>query len=291
MSSRRLRAAWCRLTMWIALAAVPASAAAPIDVPGLEGPFAGGNFVVDCGFTHRLGDDPIVSPGAPGVAHDHSFFGNETTDAFSTPSTLVAGPTLCHRRQDRSAYWVPTMLLNGRPVMPLGAAVYYRRGTFADVEVPPNGLRMIAGDQRATAPQVAEHVFWNCEALGESTTEVPVCPEDPRYSLRLHVDFPECWDGVNLDSPDHVSHVAYATTGECPASHPVPIPSLRLVVRFPVAGVQRLALSSGSIYSGHADVIVAWRGKQLKRLVRRCLNGRHQCSRKDDGPPVRVLVP
>jgi hypothetical protein len=61
-----------------------------------------------------------------------------------------------------------------------------------------------------------------------------------------------------------------------------------MVVRFPVTGVQRLALSSGSINSGHADVFFAWRVKQLQRLVRRCLNGRHQCSRKDDGPLVHV---
>jgi hypothetical protein len=286
MESRRsLR---CLLAILAAFTSTRALAAQPVVIPGLEGPFSGGNFVVDCGFTHRLADDPIVSPGVPGAAHDHSFFGNETTDAFSTAATLVRGRTLCHRRQDRSAYWVPTMLVSGRPVMPLGAAIYYRRGTYGEVHVPPNGLRMIAGDQRSTSPQNAEHVFWNCEALGTTTSEVPVCPEDRRYSLRLHVDFPECWDGVNLDSPDHRSHLAYATAGECPASHPVPIPSLRMVVRFPVTGVQRLALSSGSINSGHADVFFAWREKQLKRLVRRCLNGRHQCSRKDDGPLVRV---
>ena len=279
------------VVMVMALGSAPALAAKPLVIPGLEGPFAGGNFVVDCGFSRRLSDDPIVSPGVPGASHDHSFFGNETTDAFSTAAKLLRGQTLCHRRQDRSAYWVPTMLVNGRPVTPLGAAIYYRRGTYAEVQVPPNGLRMIAGDQRATSPQAVEHVFWNCEQLGLATTEVPVCPADPGYSLRLHVDFPECWDGVNLDSPDHRSHLAYATAGECPASHPVPIPSLRLVVRFPVTGVQRLALSSGSINSGHADVFFAWRGKQLRRLVRRCLNGRHQCSLRDDGPVVDVSAP
>jgi uncharacterized protein DUF1996 len=288
MPAASRRALRCLPVILAVVGSVSALAAKPIVIPGLEGPFAGGNFVVDCGFARRLDDDPIVSPDVPGASHDHSFFGNETTNAFSTAETLVVGQTLCHRRQDRSAYWVPTMLVNGRPVTPLGAAIYYRRGTYAEVHVPPNGLRMIAGDQRSMSPQAADHVYWNCEAQGVATTEVPVCPLDPRYSLRLHVDFPECWDGVNLDSPDHVSHLAYATEGECPASHPVPIPSLRLVVRFPVGGVQSLALSSGSINSGHADVFFAWRGKQLKRLVRRCLNGRHQCSRKDDGPQVRV---
>lgn len=41
-----------------------------------------------------------------------------------------------------------------------------------------------------------------------------------------------CWDGVNLDSPDHKSHVSYPasgsfeTTGPCPSTHPVRLPQL-----------------------------------------------------------------
>ena len=79
-SHRPLR---CVLPILVAFASAPALAAKPIVIPGLEGPFAGGNFVIDCGFTRRLSDDPIVSPGIPGAAHDHSFFGNETTRARS----------------------------------------------------------------------------------------------------------------------------------------------------------------------------------------------------------------
>lgn len=41
-----------------------------------------------------------------------------------------------------------------------------------------------------------------------------------------------CWDGVNVDSPDHKAHVAYPTTGSfettgsCPLTHPVRLPQL-----------------------------------------------------------------
>jgi hypothetical protein len=41
-----------------------------------------------------------------------------------------------------------------------------------------------------------------------------------------------CWDGKNVDSPDHKSHVAYPSsgtfesTGPCPATHPVRLPQL-----------------------------------------------------------------
>jgi len=55
-----------------------------------------------------------------------------------------------------------------------------------------------------------------------------------------------CWDGKNLDSPDHKSHVAYPAAGPqtftgssvggaCPATHPVKIPQIMLEVSsFPV---------------------------------------------------------
>jgi len=46
--------------------------------------------------------------------------------------------------------------------------------------------------------------------------------------------FPTCWDGVNLDTPNHRDHVAYPETGtfesggKCPSTHPVKIPQILL---------------------------------------------------------------
>lgn len=46
--------------------------------------------------------------------------------------------------------------------------------------------------------------------------------------------FPTCWDGVNLDSPNHRDHVSYPETGtfesggRCPDTHPVRIPQILL---------------------------------------------------------------
>lgn len=53
------------------------------------------------------------------------------------------------------------------------------------------------------------------------------CPN----GMRAQVNFPSCWDGVNLDSPDHKSHMAFASGGpngggDCPASHPVHLVTL-----------------------------------------------------------------
>lgn len=50
--------------------------------------------------------------------------------------------------------------------------------------------------------------------------------------IRSTVTFPTCWDGENVDSPDHRSHVAYPSSGtfesegRCPDSHPVRLPQL-----------------------------------------------------------------
>jgi hypothetical protein len=55
------------------------------------------------------------------------------------------------------------------------------------------------------------------------------CPGGIRASLI----FPSCWDGKNLDSPDHKSHMAYSGTGTgglgygaCPATHPIRVPQV-----------------------------------------------------------------
>ena len=49
-----------------------------------------GYFAVPCQFSHRNQDDPIVFPGRPGRSHDHTYFGNTSTDANSTPASLSA---------------------------------------------------------------------------------------------------------------------------------------------------------------------------------------------------------
>jgi hypothetical protein len=50
----------------------------------------------------------------------------------------------------------------------------------------------------------------------------------PRHLKSHQLTSPDsCWDGVNLDSPDHLAHMSYPefgsfeSGGPCPASHPV----------------------------------------------------------------------
>lgn len=261
------------------VAAVPSTTdAAPrpraTDLRALQGV----NFVSACRFSHMSMDDPIVFPGRPGASHDHTFVGNTTTNAFSTLRSLRRGTTTCRRGGETAAYWVPTVLLNGQAVEPRGATIYYRRRTLDAVRPFPSGLVMIAGDSRATTAQNQRVTFWNCGATSgiPPSSAVPTCPNDRAGGLRLHVNFPNCWDGTNLDSANHQSHMAYSVRGSCPATHPVAVPAISLIFRYPIAGGD-VALASGGQYSAHADFFNAWRHGALTSLVQGCLNALRHC--------------
>ena len=243
--------------------------------------FAGVNFVSTCRFVHFLPDDPIVYPGQPGKSHDHTFVGNASTDANSTLASLRAAGTTCRLEADRAAYWMPTLIVDGQPVTPLGATIYYRRNTTARVHAFPPGFKLIAGDSKATAPQGRQITFWNCGVASSvpPSDAPPVCPSARGQELRLHVNFPSCWDGTSLDSADHKSHVVYPTGGACPADHPVAVPAITLVYRYPISGDHEFALSSGGVDSAHADFFNAWTQPVLTRLVNFCLNGLRHCGR------------
>ena len=242
-------------------------------------PFLGVNFTSNCRFSHRAADDPIVYPGQPGKSHDHSFVGNNSTDAFSTLASLQAATTTCRRPGDTAAYWMPTLSAGGTPVAPVGATVYYRRHTLQQVQSFPSGLKIIAGDAHAVSAQPLQITFWNCgpEAGVKPQSTVPTCPDGPDSNLRLHVRFPDCWDGSNLDSADHKSHMAYSEAGVCPAGHAVPVPALEVIFRYPIKGDPGVFLASGGQFSAHADFFNAWNQQRLAQLVDFCLNGLRHC--------------
>ncbi len=119
--------------------------------------------------------------------------------------------------------------------------------------------------------------------------------------VRAVIAMPFCWDGANLDSPDHVSHVIYPRPNDrtphtnpapCPASHPVNIPSISIRAHFPFkdpcAGQTpcgpdsggrnvRFRLSSGPYYTLHADFWNAWIQRRLAELHRKCILAQREC--------------
>lgn len=256
----------------------PAGVPAPTRHMGPQGRV--GQFVIECGFSHRAPDDPIVHPGRPGRSHDHDFFGNTSTDAHSDLSSLLAGGTTCRSRTDTASYWAPTLLADGVPVEPTGSHAYYRAAPGVPpgrVKAHPAGLMVVAGDMAATAPQDTDLVGWACGVSSRQYPTPPAC--SPSTPLRAVVTFPDCWDGTHLDSADHRSHMANSSDGTCPDSHPVHVPQLTFAITYPVWGDRDdLMLSSGSPMSLHADFVNSWDQDELERRVQHCIRSERVCS-------------
>jgi uncharacterized protein DUF1996 len=151
-----------RLQALIAGASLALILSHPAAAGASTGPGQVVNFLANCRFSHFAPDDPIVFPAEPGRSHDHTFFGNTTTDAFSTLSSLRQGQTTCSRKSDTAAYWVPTLYQAGRRVRPSGAIAYYTLRQFTRTQPYPPGLKMVAGDAHATRPQSLGATWWNC---------------------------------------------------------------------------------------------------------------------------------
>jgi hypothetical protein len=248
---------------------------------------------VICGSDHYLADDPIVFPGAPGASHMHTFYGNTSTNAFTTLSSLSASsPSTCGRgmgTSDLSAYWVPSLVkknADGTLSTYKGeqsATVYYKRpgeGRGPGVLPFPKGLRMIAGNAKATSDQSLSVIAWDCGRGGLESPHMYQCAGGSSQPMVANVIFPSCWDGVHLDSADHKSHMAYAASnGNCPSGHPVSLPEVSLEIEFVgLGGGPDYSLASGGIYSMHADFFADWDNQVQNALVVSCLNGARECA-------------
>nr|WP_255436709.1 DUF1996 domain-containing protein [Actinoplanes solisilvae] len=246
-------------------------------------------FLADCPFSHRLPDDPIIFPNMPGASHMHSFFGSTVTNAYSTTQDLLNANSNCNPSIDKSSYWIPTLYNNNTPVEPTTGIFYYlgegvRDDLIAQTQPFPLGLRIVAGNARATSPSDNTIARWSCLHAGHvgSSPDFVTCPAGTM--LESYLDFPHCWDGVNLDSADHKSHMAYPVNNACPSSHPVVVPKLRQVMRYPVNGnPAQFRLASGAGYTMHGDFFNAWPVDELARRVNDCIRVIVKCG--TDGRP------
>jgi hypothetical protein len=250
----------------VSLASAARSATPDASTRALARDFPGGPyFTVVCGFSHRNNDDPIRFPGQPGRSHNHTYVGNRSVDAPTTPATLRGGATTCDVDEDSSTYWVPTVFVGREPITPLAGLVYYTKLTNAPVVAPPAGLKIVAGNPSARRRQSKSIVSWSCGGVGGTprVAALPNCTEDD--ALELEVVFPNCWDGKATDSPNHKRHMAYARGGECPKAHPVRLPTITLVLLYPP--LPRGAIVSAGRFAGHADFINGWDQDELARFV------------------------
>lgn len=245
-----------------------------------------GFFAVDCAQTARKNLDPIIAPGRPGVIHDHDFFGPKTVTDDATADDLINQPTSCGLASDRSAYWMPTLLNYGQPQEGGLLQAYYFNGE--KTQPFPRGLKIIAGQPRLTIsnPQSAS---WSCQPSSNyGQTTLPPCGQGG-YILS-EIRFPTCWNGRDLDSSDHRSHMAYfKEDGSCPQTHPVEVPELVLFRTFTqYAGLlDQASLSSGSTGGLHGDFVSGWDEGELSKLINRCRS--QDCGRVNDQAPSAQL--
>ncbi|KAI5475386.1 WSC and DUF1996 domain containing protein [Pseudohyphozyma bogoriensis] len=118
-----------------------------------------------------------------------------------------------------------------------GGLIYYLPRNHSTDTTPvmafPDGLRMLIGNPmlrtyNASSP-MAQAIGWNCLGQASNPTRNPFLPpNDCPNGLRGELRFPSCWDGKNIDSSDHISHMSYGggESGPCPATHPVRIVTL-----------------------------------------------------------------
>lgn len=104
--------------------------------------------------------------------------------------------------------------------------------------------------------------------------------------LRAQVTYPSCWDGKNLDSPDHKSHVAYPAKfsgGVCPQSHPIAFFTIFSEWYFdlsPYSDTDFVFANGDTTGNGfHADFINGWTDlKMLQESFENCECGNAPCN-------------
>ena len=273
-------------------------------------------------------DDPVIYFGKPGAAHLHHVWGNRLFDASLTPERLLASAsTNCNDTPfsfNRSSYWMPALVHDsGEVIRPDLISVYYKRKTRAspfcqpgniafmgECEALPNRIKFVFGWDQLRPTAKVRGASWYC--TGGSGGHFPDLDTVFQSGCKAgdlliaNTIAPNCWNGRDLDSTDHRSHMAYGDYGDdgrprCPATHPKLIPQQENKAQWTVTAdmigtrpdgtkYSRIRLSSDHMLPGgkpgqtlHADYMEAWLEQGKRAWHDACIEKALNCSGGDLG--------
>ncbi|KAF2179811.1 hypothetical protein K469DRAFT_296481 [Zopfia rhizophila CBS 207.26] len=260
--------------------------------------------------------DPLVEPDEI-ANHGHVIHGGSNFGMKTTYDGLISSDcTSCRVKQDKSAYWTPALNFiheNGTTVVvpQVGGMLAYYLLYGEDIKAFPAGFQMLAGDTRlrnfsGTVPDPPKSL-WGKEdktqyalgqkAIGFNCLNYKKDPEASMYrhfmpdkayldancddGIRAEIFFPSCWNGEDLDSKDHRSHLAYpdlVNDGVCPEGFKTRVPSLFFETIWNTAAFKGVpgqfvwANGDPSGYGYHGDFITGWDVDFLQEAVKTCTN-------------------
>jgi len=189
-----------------------------------------------------------------------------------------------------------------------GLDVYYIPGNGKTTAFQ-KGFRMLAGNAANTDTKTVSsgnicHRCWTAASentfiggapcSGSDTVEIP--SSKTCKLIRQTIIFPACWNGKDLDSPDHKSHVAYSGSGatgggSCPSSHPVKLPQIMYELMWNVtefvnqpsiwptdgSNPYQYSMAIGGA-AAHGDYVFGWKDSTLQKAMDNKCNLDASCS-------------
>ncbi|KAA9153356.1 DUF1996 domain-containing protein [Amycolatopsis acidicola] len=219
-----------------------------------------------------------------------------TTDTTTTDTTTTEEPTTDSSTSSAAATTTTSELPgpdennelsgnDGEIQQPATVSLTFRGSPVTRVRAMPQFLRVLSGDAKegANGPTNAR-AAWTCTGFEDRLIDkYPICPEGSQVE-RIH-DFPSCWDGQNIDSANHRTHIVFPdSSGRCGNGF-VAVPQLRVTLTYDiphdvqVAGqykVDSFPEEHHNPLSDHDDFANVMSQCIMWRLVT-CVNGGRTC--------------